>query len=82
MRSPLLPSPSTRATTAGSTKHIVPLGLCQNVLRGDFLEYRVIRAQNYRHPMRENEAICCFWPKGGMQIEFGELPAQYFRSKL
>ena len=39
--------------------------LCINLyeiwLRGDFLEYQVIRAQNYCHSLRENGAICCFW---------------------
>ena len=29
-------------------------------LRGDFLEYRAICAQKYRHALRESEAFCCF----------------------
>jgi hypothetical protein len=37
-------------------------------LRGDFLEYRVIDAQKYRHTLRENGAICCFCENGWVKI--------------
>ena len=37
-------------------------------LRGDFLEYRAICAQKYRHALRENEALCCFCQNGGVEI--------------
>jgi hypothetical protein len=38
------------------------------LLRGDFLEYRVIGAQKYRHALRENGAICCFCKNGWIKI--------------
>jgi hypothetical protein len=34
----------------------------------DFLEYRVIVAQKYRHALRENGAICCFCENGWVKI--------------
>jgi hypothetical protein len=45
--------------------------LCEfvfSMLRGYFLEYRVIGAQKYRHALRENGAICCFCENGWVKI--------------
>ena len=38
-------------------------------LRGDFLEYRAISAQKYRHPLRESEAFCCC-QNGGVENSY------------
>jgi hypothetical protein len=43
----------------------IKVTLCVSLtgLRGEFLKYRVISAQKYRHPLREKEAFCCFLVK-------------------
>jgi surface polysaccharide O-acyltransferase-like enzyme len=35
------------------------------IIRGDLTEHRVFSAQKYRHPLREDEGICCICTKGG-----------------
>ena len=38
-------------------------------LRGDFLEYRVIGAQKYRHALRENGAFVVFAKMAGSKFK-------------
>ena len=47
------------------------------MLRGDFLEYQIIGAQKYRHALRENGAICCFFENGWVEIKVDKLLAKY-----
>ena len=52
------------------------------LLRGDFLEYRAICAQKYRHALRENEAFCCFCQNGGVENSFDEFYAKLWSQKM
>ena len=62
----------------------VTLGIAIGVtlLRGDFLEYRAICAQKYRHALRDNEAFCCFCQNGGVENSFNEFYAKLWSQKM
>jgi hypothetical protein len=53
--------------------------MAASLLRGDFLPNRVFGAQKYRHALRENGRICCFFLNGGEKAKFDEYLSLYLK---
>ncbi len=55
------------------------MGKARRILRRDFLLNRVFGAQKYRHALRENRRICCFFENGGEKAKFDEYLSLYLK---